>query len=96
MKIRTGFVSNSSCSGFLIDKKHVTLHQAELIRNHLEESRKRTLEGTYDQHAHCGDEWDIWENDEGICGSTGMDNFDIHHYLVNVVGIDPEHIKMDR
>jgi hypothetical protein len=72
------------------------MHQADLIRNHIEEARKREREGTYNQHAHCGDEWSIWETDELICGSTMMDNFDIHDYLLNVVGISEEHIKMDR
>ena len=94
MKIRQGFVSNSSSSSFIIDGKHVSLYQAELIFNHIEEARKREREGTYDQHASCSDEWHIWETEGNICGSTDMDNFNMRHYLVDIVGINLEHIKM--
>jgi len=93
MKIRAGFVSNSSCSGFIISKEHITAHQRDLIYNHIEEARKREREGTYNQHASCGDAWDIWETEGYIMGGTIMDNFDMYHYLEHVVGIDPELIK---
>jgi hypothetical protein len=93
MKVRTGFVSNSSCSGFAISKKHVSAHQRDLIYNHIEKAKECEMEGTYHHHASCGDAWDIWETEDFIIGSTIMDNFDMHHYLEHVVGIDPELIR---
>lgn len=87
MKIRIGFVSNSSSSCFIIDKRHISAHQKDLIYNHIEESRKREREGTYSQHAHCVDEWDISETETHIRCFTWMDNFDLRHYLIEVVGL---------
>ena len=95
MKLRLGFVSNSSSSGFLIEKKYLSADQIELIRNHFDEARKREKEGTYYQHISCGDVWSIYETDDNISGATWMDNFDMHDYLTKVVGIASEHIKMD-
>jgi hypothetical protein len=94
MKIRNGFVSNSSSSSFMIHKDHVSVAQMELIENHIEEARKREREGTYDQHASCNDAWSISQTDTHIKGSTWMDNFDMEDYLVKVVGIDKEHLDM--
>jgi hypothetical protein len=80
----------------MINKKYVSAAQAELIRNHIEEARRREKEGTYPGHASCGDYWDIYETDELICGDTMMDNFNMEHYLIHVVGINPEHIDIGR
>jgi hypothetical protein len=68
MKTRTGFVSNSSSSSFIIDKKHLTTQQIELIKNH------SASEG-------CDDPWDVEEKGEYVVGSTWMDNFDMEKYL---------------
>jgi len=35
LKVRTGFVSNSSSSSFVIDKKHLSKNQINLIHNHV-------------------------------------------------------------
>ena len=40
MKIRNGFVSNSSSSSFIISKEYLSPHQIKQIRNHLEEAKK--------------------------------------------------------
>lgn len=96
MKIRNGFVSNSSSSSFAIDKRHVSSDQIKLIFDHYEEARKRELDGTYSQHIHCSDEWDISETDHSISGSVWMDNFDMENYIIEVVGVDPKHIEMDK
>lgn len=90
MKIRTGFVSNSSASSFIIDKKNISSFQRDLIFNHLEEARKREKEGDY--HTHCFDEWDVNETDTHINCSTSMDNFDMYHYLTRIVGVNSSDI----
>lgn len=37
MKIRNGFISNSSSSSFIIEKKNLTIEQIEKIKNHADE-----------------------------------------------------------
>lgn len=93
MKIRNGFVSNSSSSSFIIDKKHLTEEQIDLIVNHFDEIRKRENEGTYNQHIHCYDEWSVHDIDDKIEVSTSMDNFDMYSYLINVVKVNPDNIE---
>ena len=82
MKIRAGFVSNSSCSSFVIGKAHITELQIKLIH----------------KHAEIGDDesnaWTISENAVRIHGFTIMDNFDMSAYLKDI-GVEAEHIRWD-
>lgn len=79
MKTRSGFVSNSSSSSFIIKKEDISELQVALIKMH-------------DQFADPGDEWEITEDEEYIKGSTWMDNFDMDYYLSNL-NIDPADIE---
>jgi len=74
MKIRHGFVSNSSSSSFVIKKELLTKLQLYAIRNHMKVAEEM-IEGFFvrDQDA-----WTITETDKIIRGYTSMDNFDMY------------------
>ena len=85
MKIRKGFISNSSSSSFLIEKEYLSEKQIEQIYNHKE---------------FCIDKldfpWKICETKSLITLSTNMDNFNIQKYLIETVMVDPHHIRGGR
>lgn len=81
MKIRTGFVSNSSSSSFVIRKSYLTVEQIEKIKNHLEVAEKNN---------NCY-RWTIIDNPDLIHGYTVMDNFDMQEFL-ELIGVDMEHV----
>lgn len=58
MKIRSGFVSNSSSSSFVLDKKYLTSDEINLIKNF-------ECEVEY---------WSIEEDEDFVRGFTSMDN----------------------
>jgi hypothetical protein len=80
MKIRKGFVSNSSSSSFVISKEFLSPYQIKMIFAHGREAGD--------------DAWTIEETDESISGDTIMDNFDMAEYLTNI-GISNKFIKWD-
>lgn len=71
MKVRRGFVSNSSSSSFVINKRFLSKQQLQKIRNYEEEGKQFGLyKGSWDF-------WCIEENRDWIIGNTSMDNFDM-------------------
>jgi hypothetical protein len=101
MKIRNGFVSNSSSSSFMIPKRYVSEYQLELIENHIEKARK--IDPTHDWPSECysgytpsewgfSDRWSITVDEDLVEGYTNMDNFDMNHFLQEI-GIPADKIR---
>ena len=84
MKIRNGFVSNSSSSSFVIKLDDINSRQKMGIYDHRKELEKDGCED---------DAWDISENANVIKGTTSMDNFDMEDYLTNTLNIDNIYIE---
>jgi hypothetical protein len=80
MKIRIGFVSNSSSSSFVIPLHYISAFQLEQIKNH----------GTQAD----GDAWGINVTETTVEGSTSMDNFDMHHFLYEI-GVPEARVTWD-
>ena len=92
MKIRQGFVSNSSSSSFVIRLKDLTGQQLEQIRNHAEvakEDRERFAPCRW-----CDEPWSIDVTDRDIRGATNMDNFDMREFL-RIIGVPMDKVGWD-
>jgi hypothetical protein len=79
MKVRNGFVSNSSTSSFVIALSEVTSEQLEKVKNHIKEGKKLGIE-----YAELENEWNIEVSNGLVYGFTAMDNFDMLEYLEKV------------
>jgi hypothetical protein len=85
MKIRNGFVSNSSSSSFVIAKSALSYLEIYAIKNHSTLAEDMNI-GNIDEY------WSITEDEHTIEGWTSMDNFDMDEYLTKI-GIDSQHVK---
>jgi hypothetical protein len=86
MKQRTGFVSNSSSSSFIINKENLTYEQLDSIRRHIEIGKKIGIEYTDPEDA-----WSITETEKTISGETRIVNFRMDE-LFHVINIDDKYI----
>lgn len=89
MKIRVGFVSNSSSSSFVLRKSKLTAIEVDKIKNHIEWAKRLGLEMV------CADEynkWNVREDEEIIWLDTSMDNFDMSYFLYEGIQINPDAI----
>lgn len=98
MKVRIGFVSNSSSSSYVLPKFVVNKEQIEHIVDHYNYSKilikkhkfKKDQWGSYDVLGYL-DEWNVTINDDYILLHTSMDNFDMHGFL-ELIGINEKYI----
>jgi len=90
MKIRNGFVSNSSSSSFIINKKDINVEQMDKIEDHIKYAKNN-----FSQISNANDNWrwKIEYEKNKIILSHWMDNFDMYLFL-NLIGIDKEKIEM--
>lgn len=100
MKVRNGFVSNSSSASFIIPLECLTKKQIEKIKNHLFHAKRMSLNVDYTD-GHFGyfnddyDAWEISERDNDIHGYTSMDNFNMYNFL-EAIGIDMEKVEFTK
>ncbi len=96
MKIRQGFVSNSSSSSFIINKENLTPQQIKMIFNHIElDESQDTKCGCYDEgFANLNFPWIIEETELYIKGDVHMNNFNMGKFL-KIIGVDPDNITWE-
>lgn len=93
MKIRTGFVSNSSSCSFSIMRKALSLDQFDRLRNHI--SCAMSMKWSNDGYADFGgDDWGVVLRDDRVDCETLMDNFDLHGFVLEVLMV-PEDAIVD-
>lgn len=93
MKIRTGFVANSSSSSFVLDKSKITDDQLKAVLNHISYTREHfNVQEDYpapylEDGFWCGDmDWWILDNsgEPFLGGYTYMDNFDMGRFFEKI------------
>lgn len=87
MKLRIGFVTNSSSSSFTIAKSNLADDQIEKIKNYFEAAKEAGM-NDFD------DSWDINETNFNINGFTCMDNGDMNKFL-KLIGINRDIVEWE-
>ena len=87
MKIRNGFVSNSSSSSFILDKSKLSVKNLSDIKN----AYKLAVEFDIEYPEDIGG-WTLYENDDELHGCTIIDNFQFLGFL-DRIGVPREAFK---
>lgn len=100
MKIRNGFVSNSSSSSFVLIKDVLNPIQIDMILDYHyyvnEIMKSETIDESIKNKFEYFDEW-LWritEFDDFLFGTCDMDNFSFSDYL-EYINVDEKYIKWD-
>lgn len=96
MKIRNGFVSNSSSSSFVVRMSDLTTDQLDKIYHHLK--YKSLLNDIVNSEILSllkkSDQWKLTITSEFIIGETDMNNFPMDVFL-KIIGIKEENVFWD-
>lgn len=92
MKIRQGFVSNSSSSSFVLDKTGLDSGIEFYILNHIWIARRvHELDGNPDYgrfgYSEEGQEWYVEIDGQFVRGETSMDNFNMEEFIHKFLGV---------
>lgn len=87
MKIRNGFVSNSSSASFVIKLENLTEQQIEMIKNH-------DFWGKIYGVEYSDDMWTISVNHDTISGHTYMTNFSMTQFF-DKIGVQRQFINYE-
>lgn len=81
MKYRSGFVSNSSASSFVIYKDNLAPIQECIVRNYLEFIQILNKKGAGLEYAECAADWCMNEDEDSFSFDTYMDNFYLEEFF---------------
>jgi len=95
MKVRNGFVSNSSSSSFIILQSSMNEKQKEMLFDHIEIAKeidkKLKSQGKPEKYEYY-EEWYMEEDDFSVWCHTSMDNFYLIEFLISEAGLDGDDI----
>lgn len=94
MKIRSGFVSNSSSCSFSIMRNALSTAQYDCLRNHIECAKAFNFDNDNYASYNKSDSWHIELTDDLIKCDTIIDNFDLHAFVLEVLNV-PEDAIID-
>lgn len=89
MKIRSGFVSNSSSASFVILKSNLTERQLKQIRSAPAYAKRLGMDFIEEY-----ENWRVQEDENVILGTTTMDNFCFAEFLTKI-GVNWDYIGWD-